>query len=117
MIKNNYKKLIVWRKSMVLVRETYLLTNKFPKEELYGLTSQVRRSVVSIPSNIAEGSLRGSNKEFNRFLSISFGSGGELETQLEIAKMLQYAEVDDYISVESLLVEVMKMLNTIINKA
>jgi four helix bundle protein len=67
-----YKDLIVWEKSIQLVLETYRLTDKFPKEEIFGLTSQIRRAVISIPSNIAEGKMRGGDIEFKRFLSISF---------------------------------------------
>ena len=113
---NNYKKLIVWQKSIQLVKEVYLLTSKFPKEEVYGLTSQMRRASVSIPSNVAEGSLRKNDKEFKHFLRIAFGSGGELETQIEIAKMLPKTNGLGYSNVESLLPEVMKMLNKIINR-
>lgn len=83
-----YKDLIVWQKSIELVKEIYLLTEDFPKEEIYGLTSQIRRCAVSIPSNIAEGKMRTTNKEFSHFLSIAYGSGAELETQLILAKLL-----------------------------
>ncbi len=77
---NSYKDLIVWKKSVDLVVEVYGFTNQFPKEELFGLTSQIKRCVVSIPSNIAEGRKRGSTKEYIHFLRIAFGSGAELET-------------------------------------
>jgi four helix bundle protein len=77
-----YEKLIVWRKSMQLVREVYNLTRNFPKSETFGLTSQMNRAAVSIPSNIAEGYRRGSKKEFTHFLRNSYGSGAELETQV-----------------------------------
>lgn len=76
----SFRNLIVWSKSKSLVAEVYKATQKFPKEELFGLTSQIRRSAISIPSNIAEGSYRGSEKEFMQFLRISYGSGAELET-------------------------------------
>lgn len=115
MVMHNYKKLIVWQKSLQLTKEVYVLTEQFPPEELYGLVSQMRRAAVSIPSNIAEGSLRGHKKEFNRFLQVAFGSGGELETQIEVAKLLPKTANLDYSAVESLLLEVMKILNKMIN--
>lgn len=111
---HTYKDLIVWQKSIELVTEVYKLTDKFPKEEVYGLTSQIRRAAVSIPSNIAEGKLRASNKEVKQFLLIAFSSGGELETQIEIAKRLPRTEHLEYLSVDQLLLEVMKMLNKMI---
>ncbi|MBN1820679.1 MAG: four helix bundle protein [Prolixibacteraceae bacterium] len=76
----NFKKLKVWEKSIELVKNIYLNTNSFPKEEIYSLTSQIRRSAISIPSNIAEGAGRGTKKEFNNFLNITLGSTYELET-------------------------------------
>ena len=85
-----FNDLIVWQKSMVLVECIYLATASFPKEEIYGLTSQIRRAAVSIPSNIAEGQSRHSTKEFLRFLSIALGSRSEVETQLLIASRLRY---------------------------
>jgi len=112
---NSYKDLIVWQKSIELVTEVYRLTDKFPKSELYGITNQKRRAAVSIPSNIAEGFLRRHKQENIQFLRISFASGGELETQLIIAKKLKFAPEKDFIKIEELLEEVMKMLNKIIN--
>jgi len=88
----SYKDLQVWQKSMELVKRIYRLTQHFPKEELYGLTSQLRRSAVSIPSNLAEGSSKRSTKEFMRFINISYGSLCELETQILIACDLEYIE-------------------------
>lgn len=87
---HDYKKLNVWKNSMKLVSDIYNFTKKFPKEEVYALTSQIRRSAISIPSNISEGAGRSSEKEFNNFLSFSYGSTCELETQLLIAKNLDY---------------------------
>ncbi len=81
-----HKDLEVWREAMSLARELYLFTGSFPKEELYGLSSQMRRAAVSVPSNIAEGAARSSDKEFLQFLYISLGSLAELETQLVLAK-------------------------------
>lgn len=92
----------------------YKLTSSFPREEIYGLISQMKRCVISIPSNIAEGKCRGSRKDFRQFLIISFASGGELETQLEIAKRLGYASADKCKEIENLLTEIMKMLNKFI---
>lgn len=82
----NFKDLLIWQKGMEIVKEVYRLTQKFPKEELYGLTSQMKRSSVSIPSNIAEGFIRFHKKEKIQFLSIVLGSGAELETQSIIAE-------------------------------
>jgi len=113
---NDYKNLQVWQKAIDLVVVVYSLTAKFPKEELYGLTSQIRRAVVSIPSNIAEGKMRGYEAEFKRYLLVSFASGAELETQLEISKRLPHTDKLDYLKVDSLLNEVMKMLNSLIHK-
>jgi len=85
-----HKDLLVWQKAMDLVVEVYSATNKFPQSELYGLTNQIRRSAVSIPSNIAEGAARSYDKEFIQFLFIALGSLSELETQLLIAVRLNY---------------------------
>lgn len=112
-----YRDLIVWQKAVELAKRTYVLTNKFPSEERFGLASQMQRAAVSIPSNIAEGKLRGSSKEFAHFLRISFGSGGELETQIEIAKQLPKTKGLDFRPLETLLSEVMRMLNVMISKA
>ena len=112
----SYKDLIVWQRSIELVIAVYELTEDFPKEELYGLTSQMRRAAISIPSNIAEGRFRGTKKDFLQFLRIAYSSGAELETQLEIAKRLRQTKDFDYSKVDSLLLEIMKMLNTIIRK-
>lgn len=107
----NYKDLIVWQKSIKLVAAVYNLTATFPKEETYGLSSQIKRAAISIPSNIAEGSKRGTEKDFCHFLVMAYGSGAEIETQIEIAKILPFGKNLNYSEVESLLNEVMKMLN------
>jgi four helix bundle protein len=107
-----HKDLDVWKKSMDLVVKVYKSTRNFPKEELYGLTSQIRRSVISIPSNISEGAARNSEKEFIQFLYISLGSSAELETQIMIAERLGYLK-----GIESMLNEILsikKMLNGLI---
>jgi len=110
---NSYKDLKVWQKSMDLVTEIYNLTEKFPKSETYGLIAQMQRSAVAIPSNIAEGQKRNYSKEFLQFLYISYGSGAELETQLEICKRLPKLKNLEYNKAEQLLNEVMKMLNVL----
>lgn len=92
---SSYQNLQVWQKAMNLVEETYLLVKKLPKEELYGLSDQMRRAAVSIPSNIAEGKDRASDKEFVRFLYIARGSVSELETQFLICERLGYLKSDD----------------------
>ncbi|MFV0267385.1 MAG: four helix bundle protein [Draconibacterium sp.] len=86
----DFKNLKIWQKGINLVVDIYKTSQNFPSEELYGLTSQMRRSAVSIPSNIAEGSGRNSDKEFSRFLDISLGSSFELETQIIIAHKLSF---------------------------
>ncbi len=110
MNKNTYKDLKVWQKAKALAIAVYKLTKTFPREEAYGLSSQMQRAAISIPSNIAEGKLRGGTNEWRRFLLIAYGSAGELETQVDIAKDLGYGEEEQYVLVENLLVEVMKML-------
>lgn len=107
---NGYKNLIVWQKAIKLTLTMYSVTAKFPKQEQFGLTSQIQRAAVSIPCNIAEGSSRG-DKDFHRFLTIAFGSGMELETQLIIAKELNYLSEKTYIELSELLDEVMRMLS------
>jgi four helix bundle protein len=89
---SSYRDLKVWQLSMDVVEQVYHLTKKFPKEEFYGLTNQLRRAAVSIPSNIAEGHARDSTKEFLHHISISFGSLSELETQLILSQRLRYIE-------------------------
>jgi len=90
-----HKDLDVWKESLELVTQIYELTKRFPKDEIYGLTSQIRRSAVSIPANIAEGAARNSKKEFIQFLHIGLGSLAELETELIIAKNLNYLNDND----------------------
>ena len=113
---HSYKDLIVWQRSIELVTAVYELTEKFPKEEIYGLTAQMRRAAVSISSNIAEGRSRGTKKEFVQFLRVAYGSGAELETQLEIAQRLGMADAVQREQVAALLLEAMKMLNAMIRK-
>ena len=105
-----HKDLEVWRKSVLFVTSIYAVTKDFPPSEVYGISNQIRRSAVSIPSNIAEGSARQGNKEFVHFLYISLGSLAELETQLIIASNLEYLLLKDYESLLTNLVEIRKML-------
>ena len=109
---NSYRDLVVWQKAMELTKQVYTLTKDFPKEEVYGLTSQIRRCSVSIPSNIAEGKGRNSDKEFVRFLQISLGSLYELQTQLELALSFNY--VSNIENILSISLEIEKMLNKLI---
>ena len=99
---------------MDLVVEIYKITENYPKSEMYGLVSQTRRSAVSIPSNIAEGRRLGSRKDFRQFLIAAFGSGAELETQIQIVKRLLWSRNINFEKADSLLNEVMKMLNKMI---
>ena|SRR3989344_1396322 len=112
----SHKELIVWQKAVELATQTYLLTEQFPKEELYGLTSQMRRASVSVASNIAEGKNRGTRKDFVQFLRMSKGSLAELETQIEIAKKIKNLSALNYNDLEILISEIGKILNVIIKK-
>ena len=87
---NNHRKLIAWQEAMKLVEAVYLATRGFPKEESFGLTAQLRRSAISVPSNIAEGAGRNSSRELVQFLGIASGSLAELDTQIDLAMRLQY---------------------------
>lgn len=113
---NSYRELLVWKKSMNLVKILYLLTAQFPKDEAYGLTSQMQRAAVAIPSNIAEGYLRSHKKEYLQFLSISLSSAAELETQLLICKSLSKFSRIDLSEAQSLVTEIMKMLYVMIER-
>lgn len=113
---SGYKDLIVWQKSKNFCVGVYKLTDEFPKSELFGLTSQLRRAAVSIPSNIAEGSKRNTTKDQNQFYAIAYGSGAELETQLEISKELLPHLKEKIIALENNLNEIMKMLNKLNKK-
>src|SRR3989344_2633950 len=110
----SFKDLIVWQKSRDLAVKIYKVTERFPKSELYGLTSQMRRAVISISSNIAESYHRFHSKEKQQFLAIAFGSGSELESQIEIAKIL-YPAVD-FQNTENDILEIMKILNNFLGK-
>ena len=110
-----HKNLDVWRESVALATHIYQITEKFPKNEIYGLTSQMRRAVVSIPSNIAEGAARTSSKEFAQFLNIAGGSLSELDTQLEIAANLQYLSVDEKQTIDQKIGSIAQKLAGLIN--
>jgi four helix bundle protein len=107
----HYRELIVWQKAIVLVEETYKVTNGFPKTEIYALTNQIRRAAVSIPSNIAEGQGRNSTRDFLHFLSIAQGSLMELETQITIAERLGYFDKKQETILLDLTAEVSRMLS------
>ena len=111
-----YKELIVWQKSMELVKEIYSLVKKLPKDETYSLSDQMRRAATSIPSNIAEGNGRKSQVEYARFLDIARGSQFELETQLHICIMLEFLTAHETQKAFDLISEVGKMLNALIIK-
>ena len=117
---HGYRDLVVWQKSMQLVTEIYRATNCFPKSELFGLCSQMRRAIVSVPSNIAEGQGRDSSKEFIRHLSFAYGSLMETETQLQISANLGYIEQAEVDRLLRNAAEIGRMLNGLsrsINKA
>jgi four helix bundle protein len=109
-VAQSFRDLLVWQKSMRLTVEIYNLSQGFPREEQYGLTSQIRRSAVSIPSNIAEGDGRLNRGEFRNFLGIARGSNFELQTQLEIARALKFGDPKLLDEAESKAREVGKML-------
>lgn len=112
----HYKDLIVWQKAMNLVERVYQETKAFPREELYGLTNQLRRAVVSIPSNIAEGQARQSAAEFRNFLSIARGSLAEVETQILIAMRLKYLTKEQVVSIMATHQEISKMIPALMAK-
>jgi four helix bundle protein len=112
----DYKELNVWNKGIEIVEKVYLLTDQFPKDEMYTLSKQMRRSAVSIPSNIAEGFVRKGTNEYRHFLYISLGSCAELETQLIISNKRRYVFGKDYEGYMDDLNHEMRMLNSLIHK-
>jgi four helix bundle protein len=112
----SYKDLLVWQKGIVLVKKVYLLTQIFPRAEKFGLTSQMRRAAVSIPSNIAEGQARHTRKEFIQFISHSEGSLAELETQVILGVELGYCTLTDTQEITGLTTELSKMLDSLRRK-
>ena len=111
-----FKDLRIWQKGIEVVTDIYILTKKFPKEELYGLTSQIRRSAISIPSNIAEGFRRYHNKEYKQFLYITLGSCAELETPIAIANNLKYITEDEEIELTEKLDHICRMTTNLIKR-
>ncbi|TSA08439.1 MAG: four helix bundle protein [Deltaproteobacteria bacterium] len=111
----DYKELVAYQKAYEVARLVYELTKGFPKEEIYGLTSQLRRSAVSVPSNIAEGYMRGS-REYIQFLKVALGSAAELETQLSLSRDFGFCNGNEFNEVYELNQEVMRLLRTYIKK-
>ncbi len=109
-----YKDLLVWQRAMDLVVMIYELTNNFPADERFGLISQMRRCAISIPLNIVEGRRRGTRLDYAHFLRIAYGSGAELETQIEISRRLKYVDLEKSQLAEASLFEIMKMLNVML---
>lgn len=112
----DFRNLKVWQKSHRLTLETYKITKIFPKEELYGLTSQIRRASVSIPTNLAEGCGRGSDAELSRFVQISMGSACEYEYLLMLSRNLKYINIEIYSVLNNSIIEIKKMLASLIKK-
>ena len=112
----DFRQLQVWEKSHELVLDIYTITSRFPKNELFGLTSQIRRASSSIPTNIAEGCGRGSDADFCRFLQISMGSASETEYELQLAHDLGYLDDAAYESLNRKVIEVKRMLSSLIVK-
>ncbi len=108
---HNFKELKIWNNSMDLAVEVYRLTNKFPSEEKFNLVSQLRRSAVSIPSNIAEGAGRNHNKEFNQFLGIARGSSFELETQLILSSRISFLKNEQFNELNGSITEIQRMIS------
>ena len=111
----SYRDLNVWKLSIELVKDVYQITTKFPPAEIYGLTNQMRRAAISIPSNIAEGQGRNSFKEFKQFLAIALGSLAELETQLIISHEIGYLNREDSSKLLAALDNIRKMLKALAN--
>lgn len=111
---DSFKDLLVWQKSLLLLKHVYKVTRNFPKEEMWGLTSQIKRSAISVGSNIAEGSSKRSTREFIRFLNISYGSLAELEAQLIMAYELEFLPQKDLTLLTERCTEIGKMLNGLI---
>ncbi|MBI3737634.1 MAG: four helix bundle protein [Chloroflexi bacterium] len=111
-----FKDLIVWQRSLSLAVEIYRLTKEFPRDETYGLTSQIRRASVSIPSNLVEGHARNTKSQFANFIDIALGSAAELETQLTISLQIGYIKQADYDKLVNELTEITRMLYGLLNR-
>ena len=107
---HNYHELKIWQEGRKLVKTVYSVSANFPKEEMYGLTSQIRRAAISIPSNIAEGTGRTSDKEFKRFLDYAIGSLFELETQMILANDLNFISAEDFESIHEDIKSLIRMI-------
>ena len=116
MIDLSHKKLEVWKFSIELVKEIYLLTQSFPQNEIYGLTSQIRRAAISIPSNISEGSSKSTDRHFKKYLESSLGSAFEWETQLIIASKLEYINHEKFIELENSIQKLQNMIHNFSTK-
>lgn len=112
----SYKELLIWQKGIALVKEVYKLTKKFPRTEKFGLISQIHRSAISIPSNIAEGQARQHSKEFRQFLFMALGSLAELDTQLNIALELNYINQDELAIIDEKVTEIRRMIRGLLSK-
>lgn len=112
----NFDKLLVWQRAHLLVLKIYEVTNSFPKEEIWGLTSQIRRAAVSVPSNIVEGKARGSRKDFKRFLLVARGSLEEVKYQSLLAKELKYMNEEQYEEITVMIEDVGRLLGGMIRK-
>jgi four helix bundle protein len=111
-----FQKLIVWQKGIFLTKKIYLITKKFPREEIFGWTDQLKRSSVSIPSNISKGYGINSRSDYKRFLSIALGSVHKLETQIVISKELCFISEDDFTELIALAIEIDRMFSAMIRK-
>lgn len=116
MQKHNFRNLDVWKLSKDFCKDIYIITNQYPSEEKFGIVSQMRRSVISIPSNIAEGTSRGSNKDFSRFLDIGLGSAYELETQIMVSYDLEFIKKIDFGVSSEKIQQIQKMIIGLQNK-
>lgn len=112
----SYKELMIWQKGIEVVKLVYSITKKFPKSETYGLTSQMQRAAVSIPSNIAEGQARQHTGEFRQFLYTALGSAAELDTQIIVSVELDYVDTENAQPIFDLLLEIRKMIYALIKK-
>lgn len=111
MTKHNFRQLKIWKEGIELTKSVYTLTKKFPTDERFNLTSQLRRCTVSVPSNIAEGTSRSSNKAFSHFLEISLGSLFELETQIILSHELEFLDNESFSTIENKIIELQKMIS------
>ena len=107
---HNFRELKIWQRSMTLAEEVYKATSTFPKEEIYGLTSQLRRCAVSVPSNISEGSGRATNRQFKHFLEFSMGSCNEIQTQIDLANRFKYVTKEENERIIDEALQVYKMI-------